>query len=77
MRTLCIRKSLIITLCLLLCSCAGEFTPDDYLEQALELAGDNRSELEAVLDHYKDEPEKLRAARYLIENMPGHYSYRP
>lgn len=77
MRTLCIWKYFTIALCLLLCGCAGELTPDDYLEQALELAGDNRSELEAVLDHYKDEPEKLRAARFLIENMPGHYSYRP
>lgn len=77
MRTLCIWKYFTIVLCLLLCGCAGELTPDDYLEQALELAGDNRSELEAVLDHYKDEPEKLRAARFLIENMPGHYSYRP
>jgi len=77
MRTLCIWKYFTIALCLLLCGCAGELTPDDYLEQALELADDNRSELEAVLDHYKDEPEKLRAARFLIENMPGHYSYRP
>lgn len=62
---------------LLLSSCTGETMSNDYLEQALELAGDNRSELEAVLEHYKDDPEKLRAAKFLIENMPGHYSYRP
>lgn len=48
----------------------------DYLEQSLQLAGDNRGELESVLDHYKDNPLKLKAARFLIENMPAHYSYK-
>ncbi|MDE6527548.1 MAG: hypothetical protein K2L78_00690, partial [Muribaculaceae bacterium] len=42
---------------------------------ALRFAGDNRDELERVLEHYADEPMKLEAARFLIENMPGHYSY--
>lgn len=42
------------------------------LEQVLLLAGDNRSELEKVLAHYADDPEKLAAARFLIMNMPGH-----
>jgi hypothetical protein len=49
------------------------------LEQALTLAEDNRSELEKVLSHYSGDPAdslKLRAARFLIENMPGHFSYR-
>ena len=45
------------------------------ISEALELAGDNRAELEQVLEHYSDDPEKLAAARFLIENMPGHYSY--
>ncbi len=40
-----------------------------------ELAGDNRSELESVLNHYAKDPEKLAAARFLIENMPEHYSF--
>ncbi|MDR1699846.1 MAG: hypothetical protein LBR68_01470 [Lachnoclostridium sp.] len=42
------------------------------------MAGENRAELEKVLAHYSGNPEnalKLKAARYLIENMPGHYSY--
>jgi len=39
------------------------------LERALELAGKNRSELEKVLKHYEDEPLKLKAAKFLIENM--------
>ena len=49
----------------------------DKLETALRLAGDNRPELEKVLDHYSQSPAdslKLRAARFLIENMPGHYT---
>jgi len=48
---------------------------DVSLENALALAGDNRSELEVVLKHYADDPEKLAAAEWLITNMPGHYSY--
>ena len=45
------------------------------MKYALESAGPNRNELEYVLDYYKDEPEKYKAALFLIENMPGHYSY--
>lgn len=41
----------------------------------MALAGDNQGELEKVLEHYAGEPMKLEAARFLIENMPGHYSY--
>lgn len=49
-----------------------------YLDYALDSAGSNRSELESVLDHYSSSdtnPQKLRAAEFLIENMPAHYSY--
>jgi hypothetical protein len=48
---------------------------DANLRYALEAAGENRSELETVLEHYKDNPEKLDVARFLIENMPAHFSY--
>lgn len=48
---------------------------DIKLEKALVLAGDNREELEKVLDHYADDSMKLEAAKFLIRNMPGHYSY--
>ena len=44
------------------------------LAEALFLAGDNKPQLDSVLKHYADEPEKLSAARFLISNMPGHYS---
>lgn len=60
--------STIITL--LLSACRSE--ADKQVEMALNLAGSNRNELEKVLDHYKNEPEKLAAARFLIMNMPGH-----
>ena len=49
-----------------------------YLNYALTSAGSNRTELEAVLNHYREtdpNPDKLRAAEFLIENMPAHYSY--
>src|SRR5574344_2237332 len=51
-------------------------TNRSYLRYALRMAGDNRAQLEAVLEHYKEDPEKYAAACYLIENMPEHYSYR-
>lgn len=50
---------------------------DIKLEQALEFSKENRSELEKVLEHYKDSDElKLKAAKFLIRNMPGHISYK-
>ena len=57
----------------LFCSCKSKI---DYLEYALIAAGRNRPQLEQVLEHYKDDPEKLAAAKFLIENMPAHYSYQ-
>ena len=48
------------------------------LEEILQLAGNNRRELEKVLRHYGKNPHdtlKLRAAEFLIENMPGHFAY--
>lgn len=55
----------------ILCLCACR---ENRLERALSLAGENRAELEKVLDHYSDDSLKLEAARFLIENMPGMYS---
>jgi len=45
---------------------------------SLSSAGDNRAELESVLEYYSKEdkdPLKLQAAEYLIANMPLHRSY--
>ena len=47
----------------------------DRLDTALELAGENRAELEKVLAHYKNDKPKYRAARFLIENMSRWYGY--
>ena len=47
---------------------------DTKLEKALILAGNNRSTFENVLKHYKNDSLKYKAARFLIENMPYHYS---
>lgn len=65
---------LFILLVLTLAACQSE--KDRRLEYALEFAGDNRVELEKVLEHYRTDPEKLEAARFLIRNMPGWYSYK-
>lgn len=60
----------IMVLAVVLSSC------QDRLETALHMAGDNREEMEKVLCHFKDHPDPLRykAARFLIENMPYHFS---
>lgn len=50
---------------------------DTMLEEALAFSGTNRGELEKVLFHYRGNPEKLRAAEWLIRNMPCHYGYAP
>ncbi len=43
------------------------------VRRSLKAAGQNRGELMAVINHFKDDSEKLQAAYYLISNMPGHY----
>lgn len=49
------------------------------LKKAIELAGENGSELQKVIKHYAIHPEdslKLKAAVFLIENMDAHYSHQ-
>ena len=63
----------------LLVAFSGCSKDDIYLHYALKAAGKNKTELKAVLKHYRTvdkDPEKLEAAKYLITNMPAHYSYR-
>lgn len=60
----------------LLFSCQS--SEEKQLEKVLTLSGNNRSALEKVLEHYKENEAdslKLRAAKFLIMNMPGHQSY--
>lgn len=50
---------------------------DKELEFALKSAGENRKELEAVLNYYATNNKdslKLKAAKFLIKNMPYHFS---
>lgn len=50
---------------------------NDSMEVSMRVAGNNRNEIESVLEHFKDEPNPLKyeAAKFLIENMPYHYTY--
>ena len=68
MKYIILHISFLITLC-----CCQE----TKLEKALQLAENNRKELEKVLTHYSIHPKdslKYKAACFLIENMPGHYT---
>jgi len=59
-----------------LCGCSQNAM---YLNYSLRAAGENRSELRKVIHHYRTEDkdvQKLMAAKYIIMNMPAHYSYR-
>lgn len=51
------------------------YNKETALERALMFAADNKPELEKVIDHYSENPKdslKLKAAIFLIENMPYH-----
>lgn len=58
-----------------LCGCRGVEGVDDKVEMSLNIAAGNRAELEAVLKHYENDSLRLAAAKFLIANMPGHYSH--
>jgi hypothetical protein len=62
---------------LLIISCKP--TPKNSFEAALQKAGKNRTELEKVIEHYRQNPAdslKLKAAYFLIGNMPGFCYYQ-
>lgn len=56
---------------LLLAGISDYSITSEEIQNALVLAEDNASEIQAVIDHYQDDPDtlKLRAALYLIANM--------
>lgn len=62
----------IISTVLLLVACGKQ---GEQLELALKAAGDNREELQKVLNRYKCDNEKYKAACFLIENMVFYGSY--
>lgn len=62
----------ILCISCVLCSCSDN--GERQMKKALEMAGANRAELEKVMEHYKGDSLKLRAAQFLIENMQYHFS---
>lgn len=69
-----LEKKLIIAL-VLLCSACTDYPKK--IEDVLEAAGDNRAELEKVMNHYSvlGDEEKLKAAWFLIGNMGNKFSF--
>lgn len=66
-------KTLFLVLAwLLMVGCTSEM--DKRVKNVLAISGPNRSELETVLRHYRHEPQKLKAAKFLIANMRYHHS---
>lgn len=65
---------IVVTLIFLMTSCKQHASVT--LNSALDSAGKNRNELEKVLAYYSNPKDslKLKAAQFLIENMPGHRS---
>lgn len=76
MRYLIIKVLFFVAFVIVVSSCAVEKDSNQRLNAALELAKNNRSELEKVLIHYNSDSLKYISALFLIENMPGHYSYQ-
>lgn len=70
---------LIICASFIFSSCTRSVSSDKALAVAvLEKAGDNRGQLERVIEHYKTidaDAEKLAAAYYLIANLDGNTGY--
>lgn len=66
-------KCLIVFVTLVAFSCSY-----DQVDVALRMAGENRGELERVLEYFEKtgDKEKIAASRFLIGNMPGHKSMR-
>lgn len=66
-----------VSILILLMACTGTKSDLYDLSSALQLAGNNRVELEKVLSYYGQKPKdslKYKAACFLIKNMP-YYSY--
>lgn len=68
------RLNFLYLLLLFLGSCSQNHE-SERLEAALNLAGNNRQELEKVLRHYADDSLKYKAAVFLISNMLYHTYY--
>lgn len=63
-----LRSIIIVAFAICQMSCNPE------VEMALDIAGENRTEMEKVLDHFRNDenPLKYEAAQFLVANMPFH-----
>lgn len=70
------KKYIVIILAGIMVSCSAPKYPDN-VEKVLELAGENRTELEKTLQHFKSDKDSLKykAACFLIGNMGRKHSY--
>lgn len=67
-------KNFILTLLsIILFSCRS--SDEKQLNEALKFAEKNRGELEKVLKYYENNPLKLKAAKFLIRNIPFYFAY--
>lgn len=57
--------------------CCQRNSKNQSLNNSLSLSLNNKTELEKVLTHYKNDSLKLKAAEFLITNMPGSFSKNP
>lgn len=53
-------------------SCTSNIVSKQQVQYAMDSSGNNYQQLQNVLSHYRDDPQKLQAARYLIANMIYH-----
>ena len=68
-------KKILLLAFLQICISCSEYKSE--INTALESAGENKKELLKVLEYYKNQKntEKLKAAEFLIENLPYNYAY--
>ncbi len=65
------------TFCFLCTIIIVTYSCTSKIDSSIEYAGDNNVELQRVLDYFEDgsNPLKYEAAKFLIENMPYHYTF--
>ena len=64
-------RILIIAIVVVMSACSTN------LDNSIEYAGENRSEIKNILKHFENDsnPLKYEAALFLIENMPYHHTF--
>lgn len=76
MRISCLLFIAIYSLFIINISCIKVDIYENKITETLNFSGDNRAELESVINYYKNDSLKLLAAKYLIANMKDKYSIK-